>query len=309
MKNLFKSIIFIAIFVFLYYGFSYLLLPKDNIKDFGLIKTSQYEILGEAKNSVDVIIVGDSLVYSSVIPMEIYGKYGYTVFDCAEAAFILPDAYSYYKVAMESQHPKVVILGANMFFRNTHKRKWYVKYERALKNVMPLLTYHNNWKNILFSDYGLMSIDKGYKLNKSINPGKKHDHMKANDKKYKMLPENVEYLKKFVNLAKEYNSELIIVGFPSQNSWNYQKDKKFTELSEELGFTFINLNKYDLDINWEKDTKDNGDHLNYYGALKATEAIGNILKETNLLIDHRGDKNYKLWDKAYAEYIENLKKN
>lgn len=64
MKNLFKSIIFIAIFIFLYYGFSYLLLPKENIKEFGLIKTSEYEILGEAKNSVDAIIVGDSLVYS-----------------------------------------------------------------------------------------------------------------------------------------------------------------------------------------------------------------------------------------------------
>lgn len=48
MKNLFKSIIFIAIFIFLYYGFSYLLLPKENIKEFGLIKTSEYEILGDA---------------------------------------------------------------------------------------------------------------------------------------------------------------------------------------------------------------------------------------------------------------------
>ena len=123
---------------------------KENIKEFGLIKTSEYEILGEAKNSVDAIIVGDSLVYSSVIPMEIYGKYGYTVFDCAEAAFILPDAYDYYKVAMESQKPKVAILGGNMFFRNTRKRKWYVKYERALKKAMPLLNYHNNWKNVLF---------------------------------------------------------------------------------------------------------------------------------------------------------------
>ncbi len=308
MKNLFKSIIFIFIFVFLYYGFSYLLLPKDNIKEFGLIKTSQYEILGEAKDSVDAIVVGDSLVYSSVIPMEIYGKYGYTVFDCAQAAFILPDAYAYYKVALESQHPKVVILGGNMFFRNTKKRKWYVKYERTLKNLMPLLNYHNNWKNILFSDYGIMSIQKGYKLNKTINSGKYIEYMKKNNKKYKMIPENVEYLKKFVNLAEEYDAKLIIIGFPSQNSWNYQKDEKFNELSKELGFTFINLNNYDLNINWKTDTKDKGGHLNYYGALKATMVIGDILKETNLLEDHRGDEKYKLWDKAYEGYKEEVQK-
>ena len=49
MKNLFKSIIFIAIFIFLYYGFSYALLPHENIKDFGLIKTAEYPVLGEKK--------------------------------------------------------------------------------------------------------------------------------------------------------------------------------------------------------------------------------------------------------------------
>lgn len=178
MKNLLKSILFIAIFIFLYYGFSYLLLPKENIKDFGLIKTAQYEILGERKDSIDAIVVGDSLVYSSIIPMEIYKKFGFTVFDCAEAAFILPDAYEYYKVALESQHPKVVLVGANMFFRDTRKRKWYIKYERMFKNIMPLLNYHNNWKNILFSEYGIMSIQKGYKLNKKAIPSKPKNYMK-----------------------------------------------------------------------------------------------------------------------------------
>ena len=308
MKNLFKSILFILGFIFLYYTLSYLLLPKDNIKEFGLIKTSQYEILGEAKNSVDVVVIGDSLVYSSVIPMEIYGKYGYTVFNCAEAAFILPDAYSYYKTALKSQHPKVVILGGNMFFRDTDKRRWYIKYQRAIKNALPLLTYHNNWKNILFSKNGLMNIEKGYKLNKTIKPSKYKNYMKENTKKYVMKPENIEYLKKFIKLAQEYDTKLIIMGLPSQKSWNYQKDEKFNELSEELGFTFINLNKYDLNIDWIKDTKDKGDHLNYYGALKATNAIGEILKNTNLLKDHRGDKSYQLWDKAYEEYKEDVKK-
>ena len=63
MKNLLKGTLFISIFIFLYYGFSYLLLPKENIKNFGLIKTAQYEILGEKKNSIDAIVIGDSLVY------------------------------------------------------------------------------------------------------------------------------------------------------------------------------------------------------------------------------------------------------
>ena len=284
MKNLLKSILFIAIFIFLYYGFSYALLPKENIKDFGLIKTAQYEILGEKKNSIDAIVVGDSLVYSSVIPMEIYKKFGYTVFDCAEAAFILPDAYDYYKVALESQRPKIVLVGANMFFRDTRKRRWYIKYERMIKNIMPLLNYHNNWKNILFSDYGIMSIQKGYKLNKTQIPSKPKNYMEKNNKK------------------------LIVIGFPSQDTWNYQKDQAIKKLSEEYNFTYINLNNYDLNIDWVTDTKDKGGHLNYYGALKASEFVGNILRDTNLLTDHRKDKNYKLWDRALERYEEEIAK-
>ena len=284
MKNLLKSILFIAIFIFLYYGFSYALLPKENIKDFGLIKTAQYEILGEKKNSIDAIVVGDSLVYSSVIPMEIYKKFGHTVFDCAEAAFILPDAYDYYKVALESQRPKIVLVGANMFFRDTRKRRWYIKYERMIKNIMPLLNYHNNWKNILFSDYGIMSIQKGYKLNKTQIPSKPKNYMEKNNKK------------------------LIVIGFPSQDTWNYQKDQAIKKLSEEYYFTYINLNNYDLNIDWVTDTKDKGGHLNYYGALKASEFVGNILRDTNLLTDHRKDKNYKLWDRALERYEEEIAK-
>ena len=306
MKNLLKGTLFVAIFIFLYYGFSYLLLPKENIKDFGLIKTAQYEILGEKKNSIDAIVIGDSLVYSSVIPMEIYKNFGYTVFDCAEAAFILPDAYDYYKVALESQHPKVALVGANMFFRNTKKRRWYIKYERMFKNIMPLLNYHNNWKNILFSDYGIMSIQKGYKLNKKTIPSKPKNYMEKNDKEYKMIDENVLYLEKFVELAKAYDTKLIVIGFPSQDTWNYQKDQAILNLSKKYDFTYINLNNYDLNIDWESDTKDKGGHLNYYGALKASRFVGNILKDTNLLEDHRHDKNYKLWDRALERYEEEV---
>lgn len=309
MKNLFKSIIFISLFIFLYYGFSYILLPKDNMKDFGLFKTAQYEILGEKKDSIDVVILGDSLVYSSIIPMEIYNEYGFTTFDCAEPAFILPDAYAYYKVALESQHPKVAILGGNLFFRNTRKRKSYVKLERTIKKIMPLLNYHNNWKNILFDNIGLLSIQKGYRLNKTIKPSKSKTYMEKNEKTYSLIPENLEYLEKFIELTREYNTKLIVVGFPSQNAWNYQKDKLFQDLSKKLDFEYINLNKFDLGINWKVDTKDNGEHLNFYGARKASSFLGSYLNNLGILEDHRNDKEYKLWNVAYERYLEQTQKN
>jgi len=36
--------------------------------------------------------------------------------------------------------------------------------------------------------------------------------------------------------------------------------------------------------------------------------VGNILKDTNLLTDHRNDKSYKLWNKALEMYEEKITK-
>ena len=38
------------------------------------------------------------------------------------------------------------------------------------------------------------------------------------------------------------------------------------------------------------------------------KVVINVRKDTNLLIDHRGDKNYKLWDTAYLRYKEEVEK-
>ena len=267
MKNLIKSIVFISIFVILYYGLSYMVLPKENIKDFGLYKTSMYEILGEKNNSIDVVALGDSLVYSSIIPMEIYNKYGYTVFDCSHPAITMKEAYKYFEVAVKSQKPKVAIIGANMFFRNAKNKPWHYKYTNALKNVLPLFTYHNNWKNIM-------------------------------------------YLEKIIELAKEYNVKITIMGFPSQTSWNLTKDNLTKNIAQKYGFDYININhKNELDFDWTKETKDKGSHLNYYGALKATDYVGKYLEKLNILEDHRKDEKYEDWDLAYKQHKLDLEKN
>ena len=78
-------------------------------------------------------------------------------------------------------------------------------------------------------------------INSTVKDMKIIDYMKENDKEYVMIKDNYEYLKMFIDLAKSYNAKVYVIGFPSQNSWNYQRDKKFNELGNELGFEFINL--------------------------------------------------------------------
>ena len=70
-------------------------------------------MLKEDLDTVDVALIGDSLIYSSVVPMEIYGNYGYTLFDCATAAQIMPTSYEYFSLAIDAQHPKIIIFNAD----------------------------------------------------------------------------------------------------------------------------------------------------------------------------------------------------
>ena len=77
-----------------------------------------------------------------------------------------------------------------------------------------------------------------------------------------------------------------------------------------MGCEYIDLNlKNDtLKINWETDTRDAGDHLNYRGAVKVSDYLAKYLKSSGKLIDHRGEADYKLWADANNVYEKEVSK-
>lgn len=308
MKNFLKGTLFIAIFIALFYFFSYLCLPKENTRKFGFYKTSSFEILSEKDDTIDAIVLGDSLVYASVIPMEIYGEYGYTVYDCAGAAEIFRDAYEYFKVAAESQHPKLLIIEGNIFFRDERKRPKDERAKMILSNYIPLIVHHDNWKKLLLSHKENINVDKGYIYNKRIEPSKNFNYMEELDKKTNILDKNVEFFEKLLEVAKEHNVKIVIMGFPSQKSWYQSKHVLMQEFADKYGIEFIDLNyEESLNIDWTVDTKDEGSHLNYTGAKKVSKYIGNYLHEMGIFEDHRNDPKYADWNTAYK--IHNKEKN
>ena len=308
MKNFFKSMVFVIGFVIIYVILSYLFLPRVNLKKYGLYNTSMYEILGENPNTIDVIVLGDSLVYSSVSPMDIYGEYGFTVFSCAEPAQILSDTYRYFKVAMDSQNPKIVMIEANILFRNALKRPWYNRPLKVLKNSLPLVTYHNNWKSALFTNGHINSwttVAKGYKKNTDINPSYNYNYMKVCKKEKKIPDENLVYFQKIYDYCQENNVKMVLIGLPSQKSWGYAKHNRILRLADEYDLEYINYNFDDmLHIDWVNETKDNGSHLNDSGAKKVSKLIGEYLSNLNMLENHKSTKGYEEWDRAFQFFLK-----
>lgn len=303
MKNVFKSILFLIVLLTLVELEVLLLLPGGKFKKFNFYERAAFDILEENPESVDVIALGDSLIYSSINPLQIWNEYGYTVYDCAEPAYFMKDAYHNLKVSIESQQPKIVLMEANMLFRDPKNYPWYVKLEKKLEKFVPIEKYHNNWKK-LFWKKRTNNSNKGYKYITKVVPSTNYNYMEYSEKVRDIPSINTVYFKKIVELCEMNNIKFVLISTPSQVSFNYPRRNAAELIAKKMGFDYIDLNLGNpLGIDWTKETKDKGGHLNFLGARKVTKYIGNYLYELNMLTDHRGDSNYKEWDEAYEIFI------
>ncbi len=123
--------------------------------------------------------------------------------------------------------------------------------------------------------------------------------MKSSTEKQTIPPRCKTYLKRIAKLCKENDAQLILVSTPSTKNWNSKRHNAVASVAEDLDLTYLDLNTQDdISIDWSTDSRDKGDHLNYFGASKVTDYISSYLKETKLFTDKRKDSNYESWNTA-----------
>lgn len=309
-----KSILFALIFALIYYGLSYLLIPGNNTKKYGIIKTGEFEILQEEENTIDAIFIGDSVVYSAISPMEIWNEFGYTIFDCVGMSQLTPISYEMLYESIESQHPKVAFFEADVLFRDEKNIPIDRYFDQTFKKFFPLSTYHNNWKEKTLKflntgdDFTELNVYKGYKYIHKIKGVTEQKELKETKKAMRIHKANLDAFQKMVDLSEEKNVKLVLITNPNYYNFTYERYNAISKLAKKYGLEYIDLNKDNpLKIDWTKETKDRGVHLNYWGAKKVSKFIGEYLKKTGLLEDHRNDEKYQSWNEAYRIYKNNLK--
>ena len=119
-----------------------------------------------------------------------------------------------------------------------------------------------------------------------------------------------KYLKEIAKFCKKHGAKLVLISTPSTKNWNYQRHNAMEAVSKDLGVDYIdtNLLRDDIPIDWKKDTKDKGDHLNYKGAVKVTNYIGKYLDDTKLFKDKRNDPSYDNWNTCLDKFEKKVKK-
>ena len=115
-----------------------------------------------------------------------------------------------------------------------------------------------------------------------------------------------KYLYKIVELCREKGSEVAFFEIPTHFKYSYAKHNCAQKYADEFGVKFLDLNNVDVGLDWSKDTCDGGNHLNYAGAFKVSEYLGEWIEGNFELPDRRNDEAYADWNDDLVEYKRNV---
>lgn len=310
-----KYLLFFAIFVLLLSCTSALLVPGENTAEAGMDERDRraYGILKEEENTIDVLVLGDSLCQTGVSPFAMWEEQGFTSYVCGQTAQRMWESYYMLKRALQRQKPKLVVLETNLLF-------WPSETETQVNEALfecagyyfPVFRYHNQWKPApakLAEETAENSINgKGFNLKKDCVPYLAGKYM-IETTEAKGVP-RVErfFLKQMIQLCRNRKIEFMLVSLPSPKNCGYGTHNAVTALAgeHEVDYMDMNLLTEEIGIDWNKDILDGTEHLNVYGAGKISAYLGEYLAVQYDLPDHREEEEYGSWNAGYAEYVQQL---
>lgn len=128
------------------------------------------------------------------------------------------------------------------------------------------------------------------------------NYMEYNDLEAEPQSTAVELLKDIWRRCKKDGIRLALYSVPNFKNWSNGRHQIIAALAREMNIPYLDLNVQELDINWETDSLDHGDHLNYLGARKVTAYLGQWLRNTDLFTDKRADPAYTHWNQQYERF-------
>ncbi len=306
-KKTLRCAAFLLIFVLLFLGISPVFVPKGNGPDSGIHEHEAKGFLAEPKNSLDVLFLGDSETFSAFIPLRIWENYGITSYLCSTPDQVMYQSRSYLERFFREQSPRVVILETNALYRE-YTLADVASHEAEEK--LPFLRYHDRWKTLTGADFtepvehGHLMRDKGYTFRTRAKKANLDGYMAPSEELQPVPLLNQGYARQIRDFCRERDVMLVFISTPSPVNWSTYYHNGTAQLAQELEIPYIDMNlmPQEIPIDWETDSYDGGDHLNYFGACKTTDYIGSYLWETGLFADKRELPEYEPWHSFAEEF-------
>lgn len=267
-------------------------------------------VSAEKKNTIDVLVAGDSESYTSVSPMDLWDRAGIAAYDCGQPGQRIQETYYILKTAFRTQSPKLVLFETNTMFRDPgFLKNVQLSLTEPLAYHFPVIKYHNAWKALFDGPGGPKKSYKGFEIRDKVVSYEGDEEYMKETKDKAQIPEVVRiYMEKIKRLCEKNGANLLLVSAPSPKNYNYKKHNSLEEYARENNLPYVDLNmKFrDIGIDWKLDSYDRGDHLNISGARKVTAYIGQYLADNYDLPDRRNDDGWREWDDLAKEYLEEL---
>ena len=267
-------------------------------------------VSAEKKNTIDVLVAGDSESYTSVSPMDLWDRAGIAAYDCGQPGQRIQETYYILKTAFRTQSPKLVLFETNTMFRDPgFLKNVQLSLTEPLAYHFPVIKYHNAWKALFDGPGGPKKSYKGFEIRDKVVSYEGDEEYMKETKDKAQIPEVVRiYMEKIKRLCEKNGADLLLVSAPSPKNYNYKKHNSLEEYARENNLPYVDLNmKFrDIGIDWKLDSYDRGDHLNISGARKVTAYIGQYLADNYDLPDRRNDDGWREWDDLAKEYLEEL---
>ncbi|MGN0493728.1 MAG: hypothetical protein ACI4F7_08785 [Acutalibacteraceae bacterium] len=315
LKQLLRAVCFTSLLTSILFTVSVMLEPKDNTRRSGITHADLYGFLSEPENTVDIAVIGNSDAGNGFSPLELWNKYGYTSYVCAEPWQTVPQGYSVLKKFLRFQKPKLVVLETDGVFDriNPAKAAAYIA-EPTRGGLISLIDYHNRWKTAKLKElfqkpiYTYHSFSKGQWLDNGVKGYTGGEYMKKCREKEKIPLSARLALDLFVKTCRENKIGLLFAELPSQSSWSYKKHNAVADYADKNGIPFLDLNidRESFGFDWKTDTRDGGNHLNNRGAKKSTLFIGEYISKNCSIPDRRQDKRFKRWNEDYEHYLKSV---
>ena len=269
----------LSVGIYLYVGM--VLTPKDINDSGGPMYYNGMGFLAEPKDSLDVMVYGNSDVYSGFYPKVLLEEFGYTSYASGRALQNMDNINDLLKKTLDRQTPKLVILETDCFYEERSQ------FLGDFNVFAPPFLYHARWKKLTPRDFftipsrtGTVDASKGYIDSELVCPADyPQDYMgNADQAPTPISRKNRRQIDLFLQTCQQHGLPVLLVELPSPHSWDYSRHNAVQALADEYGLPFLDLNAqgdYPLDL--ATDFRDNGNHLNRIGASKATAYIGGYI--------------------------------
>lgn len=259
------------------------------------------------ENTVDVLFVGSSLSYCSYIPSKLYEEYGISSYNLSTSNQSMLACYLWAKEAYKYQKYKVLVVEAGSLLnshgdvtndiRSLSTMKLSGNYfelcktykRAAYKVVFPVFEFHSSWDKLRMEQLKSQVNEETEYMRGYVpiftSAGEENTVEIIDESNDEIGYLKFPYADKIVEFCRDNSIELIFIKSPQAradtNYWDAPMHNRAKLYLKENNIPFYDFNTVEdagmAGIIRSEDVAEDGRHTNYYGALKMTRFVGNLL--------------------------------